>query len=44
VWLAYNDPRYLAQRHAIKGCAKVLGKIAGALAKFTRAAAAPAAQ
>ncbi len=31
VWLAYNDPAYLAQRHGITGRTKVRGKIAGAL-------------
>lgn len=38
VWLAYNDPAYLAKRHRIPGCKKVLGKITGALAKFGKAA------
>jgi len=34
VWLAYNDPTYLAKRHAIEGCEKVLNKVKGALGKF----------
>lgn len=35
VWLAYNDPAYMAERHAIKGCDKAIQKVANALAKFT---------
>lgn len=38
VHLAYNDPQYLAERHGIEGCDKVLGNIAGALENFARAA------
>ncbi len=38
VWLSYNDPLYLAKRHAIKNCAKPLQKISHALAKFSKAA------
>ena len=34
VWLAYNDPDYLAKRHSIKGCEKVITTIKGALGKF----------
>lgn len=34
VWLSYNDPIYLAQRHTITGCSKVLEKISGALRQF----------
>ncbi|GAB4192822.1 MAG: DUF302 domain-containing protein [Wenzhouxiangellaceae bacterium] len=41
VWLSYNDPEYLRQRHAISGCDEVLGKISQALANFARAATAP---
>ena len=37
-WLAYNDPRYLAERHAIDGCDEVLGKVAAALENFAKAA------
>lgn len=36
VWLAYNDPRYLARRHELQGCDAVLSKIAGALDRFAR--------
>ncbi|WP_150911699.1 DUF302 domain-containing protein [Marinobacter halotolerans] len=38
VWLGYNDPMYLKQRHGIEGCDAVLGKIAGALDNFATAA------
>ncbi len=38
VWLAYNDPAYLAQRHGIEGCDEVLKKVSGALGKFAAAA------
>ena len=41
VWLAYNDPSYLARRHAIDGCQPVLDKIAGALRNFAEGAVAP---
>ena len=34
VWLSYNDPQYLAARHSMKGCKKILAKVAGALGKF----------
>ncbi len=38
VWLAYNDPAYLAERHQIEGCDEVLKKVTGALANFAAAA------
>jgi uncharacterized protein (DUF302 family) len=38
VWLGYNDPMYLKQRHGIEGCDAVLEKIAGALNNFATAA------
>ena len=41
VWLSYNDPVYLAQRHGIKGCAEVIKKIGNALGNFANAATAP---
>ncbi|MFT5658272.1 MAG: hypothetical protein ACI9KN_001551 [Gammaproteobacteria bacterium] len=41
VWLAYNKPEYLANRHDLQGCEKVLGKIKGALANFATAATKP---
>lgn len=42
VWLGYNDPAYLAERHALGDCARpVVEKIGKALAKFAGAATAP---
>ena len=38
VWFAYNDPRYIAERHNISGCDDVINKISNALANFSRAA------
>jgi len=38
VWYAYNDPSYLASRHGVSECGKVLAKIKGALANFAKAA------
>lgn len=38
VWFTYNDPEYLANRHGLKGCEKVVSKIKGALGKFAAAA------
>lgn len=38
VWLAYNDPAWLASRHSIDGCDEVLKKVSGALDNFARAA------
>lgn len=38
VWLSYNDPQFLALRHATEGCDPVLKKVAGALANFAKAA------
>ena len=38
VWLAYNDPAYMAKRHGIQGCEEPLQKVTNALAKFTRIA------
>ncbi|WP_072682646.1 DUF302 domain-containing protein [Arcobacter sp. LA11] len=39
VWISYNDPKYLVQRHDLKGCEKVLGKVEKALAGIIKAAA-----
>lgn len=39
VWISYNDPSYLKERHNIQGCDKVLNKVSGALSKLTGAAA-----
>jgi uncharacterized protein (DUF302 family) len=41
VWLSYNDPKYLASRHSITGCAEVIKKIEKALGNFARAATMP---
>lgn len=38
VWLGYNDPEYLKQRHYIEGCDEVIEKVKGALANFAKAA------
>lgn len=38
VWLGYNDPDYLRQRHEIEGCEEALDKVASALENFARAA------
>lgn len=38
VWLAYNDPAYIAQRHGIADRDKILAKMSGALNKLTDAA------
>lgn len=40
VWLSYNDPHYLAERHELQGCDENIGIIAEALANFAEAAAA----
>jgi uncharacterized protein (DUF302 family) len=39
VWISYNDPRYLEQKHSITGCEKVIANIENALANFAQAAA-----
>lgn len=41
VWLSYQAPADLAARHGITGRQAVIDKMAGALARFTAAAAAP---
>ncbi len=41
VWLSYNNPAELANRHRMSGCTKVLNKVTGALAKFAAAATSP---
>lgn len=38
VWLTYNDPKYLASRHSLEGCEKVLNKTQKVLANFVNAA------
>jgi len=39
VWLSYNNPEYIKQRHNIQGCDKVIAKIANILSTLTQAAA-----
>ena len=41
VWLTYNDPIYLADRHHVSGCEKALQKVSKALANFTKQATQP---
>lgn len=41
VWFTYNQPKYLDKRHDLKGCQKIIGKIKGALGKFSAAATKP---
>ena len=38
VWISYNDPGYLQQRHVISGCDEVIAKIEKALAGIVKAA------
>lgn len=37
-WLGYNDPAYLAARHKMEGCDKVLEKMGKGVAGFAKAA------
>lgn len=39
VWLTYNDPAYLANRHQVGNCDALVQKISAALASMTNAAA-----
>jgi hypothetical protein len=41
VWLSYNDPNYLAQRHGLTECAEVIKKVENALANIAKAATMP---
>ena len=41
VWLSYNDPNYLDQRHGLTGCAQVIKKVEKALSNFATAATMP---
>ncbi|NOQ88103.1 MAG: DUF302 domain-containing protein [Gammaproteobacteria bacterium] len=38
VWLAYNDPNYIAKRHRISHCNQVTDKMSKALANFSKVA------
>ncbi|WP_350433262.1 DUF302 domain-containing protein [Shewanella sp. H8] len=44
VWLSYNNPEYIKQRHNIAGCDKVISKISGVLSKLSMAATAKSPQ
>lgn len=41
VWLTYNDPDYLAQRHGLDACGQFINTVAEALSNFARAATTP---
>lgn len=41
VWLSYNRPQYLGERHGIAECGGVLKKVGNALRKFASAATLP---
>ena len=41
VWLSYNDPNYLVERHQITGCGEVIKKVGQALGNFAKAATKP---
>ena len=41
VWLSYNDPKYLANRHSIEDCREVIKKIGKALDNFAKMATRP---
>ncbi|MEH6454156.1 MAG: DUF302 domain-containing protein, partial [Psychromonas sp.] len=38
VWLSYNDPQYLENRHLIEGCDPVITKISNVLSMLSKAA------
>ena len=35
VWISYNSPQYLVERHNIKGCEAIVAKMTGALANIS---------
>ena len=37
VWLTYNNPTYLMERHQIQGCDEAIKKISGVLSKLSEA-------
>lgn len=39
VWVSYNDPDYLVQRHDIKGCEQEIANVAKALSSFAHSVA-----
>lgn len=38
VFFTYNDPKYMAKRHNLKGCDKVVTKVGNVLGNFAKAA------
>ncbi len=41
VWLSYNNPALLANRHRMAGCGELIKKVTGALGNFAKAATSP---
>lgn len=41
VWLSYNDPKYIANRHGLTGCTEVIKRIEEALSNFAKMATMP---
>ena len=41
VWLSYNNPAFLVDRHRLPGCEAVIKKVSGALGNFAAAATGP---
>lgn len=41
VWISYNDPKFLARRHQIKGCDQVIQNVEKALQRFAAKATMP---
>jgi uncharacterized protein (DUF302 family) len=39
VWISYNDPEYLADRHDLEGCDATIAKVKAALSNFAHTAA-----
>ena len=39
VWLTYNNPEYIKERHELKGCDQVINKVSEVLSGLTKAAA-----
>ena len=37
VWLSYNDPNYIKQRHDVKGCDEVITKVTNVLSGLSKA-------
>lgn len=41
VWITYNDPKYLVERHGIEGCDELISKIEDGLSGVAEASAGP---